>query len=359
MFMDFTLFNPNGYDYISNLICTAIANGNRTATINGNWIIDKAIKIPSNFTLVLDGCHLVLADGCYLNVFVNQNHDTEIGKTIDGRDKNIAILGINSPIIDGGNYNGLSEKNQKEKNIPIWKNNLILFTNVENFTISGINFRNQRWWAINFVYCSNGTLKNLDFCACDIGIDANGNKYHGLNIDKYDEVLVKNADGIDLRQGCHDILIENITGFTEDDTIALTGLCGQLEKTFSVEGLCSDICNIKIKNVRSTAFCTIVRLLNQSGVKLHDIEIDGVFDTCKTSTHVVGGGLYAVRVGDNHLYGTRHSTPDETYNISIKNVVGNGRCVLSLAGATSNLTYENLSTQYDTPIIIDDRTESI
>ncbi len=356
--MDLTSFNPNGYEYITNLIKTAVFNKENVATVKGKWIIDQAIRIPSNFTLILDGCHLVLANKCYSNVFVNKNHDTEIGKTIKGRDINIKIKGINNPIIDGGNYNGLSEKNHNRDGLPpIWKNNLILFTNVENFTISDINFRNQRWWATNFVYCSNGTLKNLDFCACDIGIDSKGNEYHGLDIDKYNEVLIKNADGIDLRQGCHDILIENITGFTEDDTIALTGLLGKLEKTHAVEGLCSDICNVKIKNVRSTAFCTIVRLLNQSGVKLHDIEIEDVYDTSKNSPHVVGGGLYSVRVGDNHLYGTRHSTPDETYNISIKNIVGNGRYVLSLAGATKNLTYENLSTTSNTPILIDDRTE--
>ena len=29
-----------------------------------------------------------------------------------------------------------------------------------------------------------------------------------------------NADGIDIRRGCRDIVIENITGFTEDDTVA-------------------------------------------------------------------------------------------------------------------------------------------
>ncbi len=356
--MDLTSFNQNGYDYVTNLINTAISNGERTALVSGKWIIDKAIRIPSNFTLILDGCHLVLADGCYSNVFINENHNTERGKTIEGKDKNITIKGINNPIIDGGNYNGLSEKNHNRDGLPpIWKNNLILFTNVENFTITDVSFRNQRWWATNFIYCTYGTLKNLDFCACDIGIDVNGNEYHGLDLDRYDEVLIKNADGIDIRQGCHDILIENITGFTEDDTIALTGLFGELEKTYALEGLCSDIYNVKIKNVRSTAFCTIVRLLNQSGVKLHDIEIEDIYDTSKSSSHVVNGGLYAVRIGDNHLYGTRHSTPDETCNISIKNVVGNGRCVLALAGATKNLTFKNLYTNSNTPILIDDRTE--
>ena len=46
-------------------------------------------------------------------------------------------------------------------------------------------------------------------------IDENGREYHCLDYDKYEEVLVKNSDGVDLRIGCHDIKIENITGFID------------------------------------------------------------------------------------------------------------------------------------------------
>ena len=115
-------------------------------------------------------------------------------------------------------------------------------------------------------------------------------------------------------------------------------------------------CNVKIKNVHSSAFCTIVRLLNQSGIKLHDVEIDGVYDTYNIdSPHMKSCGLYAVRVGDNRLYGTRHSTVDETYNISIKNITGAGRQVVSLAGSTKNLTLENISAIGNTPLLLDER----
>ena len=122
--MCYSNFNKNGYEYISNQISFAISNGKNEATVTGNWIIDQAIRIPSNFTLFLDGCHLVMADNCYSNMFVNENHGTSFGKTIQGRDKNISIIGKNSPILDGGNYNGLSEKNHNTNGLPpIWKNN--------------------------------------------------------------------------------------------------------------------------------------------------------------------------------------------------------------------------------------------
>ena len=280
-------FSKGGSAYISSKIEEAINDQSRTATVSGNWEISEAIRLPSNFTLILENAHLQMADGVYSNMFVNEHHGTDAGRTVDGTDRNINIIGRGEAILDGGKYNGLSEKNQLQNGLPpIWKNNLVLFTNVDGFKVSGISCRNQRWWALNFVYCSNGYLGNLDFCASDIAIDENGNEYHGLKREKYGEVLVKNADGIDLRQGCHDILIENITGFTEDDSIALTALNGRLEQTFAVNGLPSDLCNVEIRNVRTAAFCTNVRLLNQGDVKLHDITVDGVYDTSGDSLYM-------------------------------------------------------------------------
>ena len=348
-------FAKNGSIHISSKIQEAINNQSRTATVSGNWEIDREIRIPSNFTLILDNCHLRMADGSFSNMFVNEHHDTEIGRTVDGTDRNISIIGRGEAILDGGKYNGLSEKTHlKDGMPPIWKNNLLLFTNVDGFKVSDIACRNQRWWALNFIYCSNGYLGNIDFCACDIAIDENGNEYHGLKREKYKEILVKNADGIDLRQGCHDIVIENITGFTEDDTIALTGLNGSLERTFSVDGLPSDICNVEIKNIASASFCTNVRLLNQGGVKLHDILIDGVYDMASNSPYM-DRGLYAVRIGDIHLYGERHATKDETYNITIRNVRGGGDYAVTLAGNMKSIVMYGIEALDGAKMLFDKR----
>ena len=272
--MNNTEFVKTGSAYISEKIEEAVKCGSRTAVIHGNWEIQEAIRLPSNFTLILEDAHLKMADGVYDNMFVNEHHGTEIGTSLQGTDRNINILGRGNAILDGGTYNGLSERNHSRDGLPpIWKNNLLLFTNVDGFRVSGLSCRNQRWWALNFIYCRHGYLGNMDFCACDIGIDRNGEAYHGLKHDCYEEVLVKNADGIDLRQGCQDILIENITGFTEDDVIALTALNGRLERNFIVPELPSDLCNVEIRNIRAAAYCSIVRLLNQGDIKLHDITV--------------------------------------------------------------------------------------
>ncbi|MBR3967394.1 MAG: hypothetical protein IKJ91_10020 [Clostridia bacterium] len=348
-------FSKGGSAYISSKIEDAVKDQSRTATISGNWEIEEAIRLPSNFTMILENACLRMADGVYSNMFVNEHHGTDIGSTVDGTDRNINLIGRGTAILDGGKYNGLSEKNHSKDGLPpIWKNNLLLFTNVEGFKVSDISCRNQRWWALNFIYCSNGYLGNIDFCANDTGIDENGNEYHGLKRAKYNEVLVKNADGIDLRQGCHDILIENITGFTEDDSVALTALNCEMEQIFSVRGLPSDLCNVEIRNIRTAAYCTNVRLLNQGDIKLHDIMIDGVYDMSSDSPYM-DKGLYAVRIGDTQLYGTRHATDDETYNITVKNVCGGGEYVISLAGAMKNLACFGIEAKDGAKMLKDNR----
>ena len=195
-------FEKNGSEIIKTLIEDSVNDGSRTATVTGSYEIESAVRIPPDFTLILENCHLKMASGVYDNMFVNEHHGTDIGRTVAGRDKNISILGCGEAILDGGEYNGLSERTQLTNGLPaIYKNNLLLFTNVENFKISGISCKNQRWWALNFIYCAHGYIGNIDFEACDIGIDKDGNAYHGLRRGYYSEILVKNADGIDLREG--------------------------------------------------------------------------------------------------------------------------------------------------------------
>ena len=260
----------NGAVHIRQLINAAIAVGTRACTVTGDWEIEDTILIPSDFTLRLRDCHLTMADGTFCNMFRNESCGT-------GRcDRNIVIEGSGRVILDGGTYNGLSEKtSQRDGNPHISVNNILLFVNVENFRLTGLHVRNQRWWALNFLFCRRGLLRDLDFCSDDTWIDEDGNSHRGLEKSNYNGVKIKNSDGIDLRAGCRDILIENITGFTEDDTVALTGLWGTMEQMYAVDGMSTDICNVTIRDVRSSAYCANIRMLNQSGIKLYNILIDG------------------------------------------------------------------------------------
>ena len=50
--MDMNEFMQNGSAYIAEKIEEAVRNETRNAVISGNHIIDSAIRIPSNFTLI-------------------------------------------------------------------------------------------------------------------------------------------------------------------------------------------------------------------------------------------------------------------------------------------------------------------
>ena len=93
----------------------------------------------------------------------------------------------------------------------------------------------------------------------------------------------------------------------------------------------------------TSSLCANVRLLNQGGVKLYNVLIDIVVDTSKDSPYLKRGSS-GVRVGDIYLYGDRHATSKETYNISIKNVVSRAVKPINLAGEIGNITIENIMT---------------
>ena len=342
-----TIFQKNGAKQIQEKIEEAVASGKHQAIISGDYEIEKTILIPSDFTLILEDCHLIMADDTFCNMFTNVSCRTAAAKTAAGADHNIRIEGRGRAILDGGNYNGLSETTSMKDGYPhIYMNNLVLFANVDGFAVSGIHVRNQRWWALNFMFCRHGHISNIDSLSDYTWIDANGNRVEGLQRDNYGPVYVKNSDGIDIRCGCHDIIIENITGFTEDDTVAITGLPmkDMTRELYHVEDLSTDICNIIVRNVVSSAYCANVRLLNQGGVKMYNILVDGVYDTSANSRYMDRGGN-GVRVGDVQMYGERHSTPEETYNITIRNVASRAKgAAVNIAGAITNLTLDNIST---------------
>jgi hypothetical protein len=89
----------------------------------------------------------------------------------------------------------------------------------------------------------------------DLAFDSSGFKM----IDGKRETIL-NQDGIDLRLGCHDILIENISGQTDDDLIALTAIPRAGKTAVPAD----DIRHVIVRNIKG--YCRgghhIVRLLN-------------------------------------------------------------------------------------------------
>ena len=169
------------------------------------WIIDETIKLPSQICIEIDNAHLRMAEGVMCRMFENENADLEIGKTAAGLQEDITIQGRGNAILDGGKHNGLREDTHNKNGLPnIFHNITIYLHNVRNFKIDGLIIRDQRFWAVTFMFSSYGAVSNIHFEITDKA----WRKGHPLN----PEHPWRNQDGIDLRVGCHDIELFNITG---------------------------------------------------------------------------------------------------------------------------------------------------
>jgi len=321
----------------------ALANGTRRVRIprrndrtgEERWSIDETIALPSDIEILIDDAHLILAEGKYLNMFTTgtPGSSEEI--------RNVTLHGRGRAILDGGIYNGLSEKNSCTEGRPhIHKNTTLLFFNTSNLTVENLSLINQRWWAITNVYVHHAVYRNIHFKADYSRVDENDIHHPDEAPRHYKEIYIKNADGIDLRIGCHDFLIENISGFTEDDSIALTALGGWERKYgYAVEEAAPDIHDVMIHNISTDSRCANVRLLNDNGNKLYNITVDGV-----TSLHT--SDLYrsnsAVRIGDM-IYAQTHSELGDTHHITVRNVISEAEYAVSLCKGLVDSVIENVT----------------
>jgi len=311
------------------------------------WDIDEAIILPSEMHIVLDNCYLRQSDGCFDNVFRNCGEEDTLDHSVESETHDIYITGIGKAVIDGGISNGLTETTFREMGIPIRKNNMILLYNIRNFAIEHIAFKNQRWWAINLYYAECGRLS-------DLYIEARS--------------TVPNQDGIDLRVGCHDIIIENITGQAGDDLIALSALNKRIPEAprsltfpYYVEEKDSDIHDIIIRNVIGTSIsCAIIAIRNNDSAKIYNVTIDNVFDTTngvrnenppappfwlKQDNKKVDGFIspYAViRIGQGDYYKWRMCALGETYGITATNIHAKHNAAIMINGSLDKSYFGNI-----------------
>ena len=326
-------WGKNDSETLQNVIDYASANGVREVVIPREnartgepiWMIEQTVLLPSSITVILDRAHLKLETGVRSNVFRNRNAWTPQGKTLEGEQYDIRILGKGNAVIDGGFPNGLCEQLRRSRPdlYPHMCVNLLLFLhNVRNFEVSGIRFIESRWWATCFMFCRNGRIADLDF-----------RMYGNL----------ENQDGVDLRIGCEHITVENITGITGDDTVALTAYPNWdgFEKELWVEGKAFDIHDVTVRNIRSSTHgCSLVRLLNCDGAKEYNIEISDIVDT---GNSISGCGVI-VGVGSDTFAPIRNHTADEFHNITIRNVVTCAQEGLQICEPCRDVLIENVST---------------
>lgn len=351
----------NAVNYaVSSSIGRVVIPKMNTRTGKSIWDIDSAIILDSCLEIVLDNCLLRQTDGCFDNVF-RSHLITENAQEPSAQLHDIRIIGRGKAVIDGGIHNGITERGYVHNGgTHMSVNNMILLLNVKNFVIEGISFENQRFWAINLIYAEYGRLSNLHFwCECEN----------------------PNLDGIDLRFGCHDIIIENITGQSGDDLIALSAIGSRVftsDKSsaypFTVSGRSQDIHDITVRNVIGTSVdCAVIAMRASDGRKLYNITIDNVHDVDNGALEAgkcypdypkatinmdirrkrEGNHPYAlIRIGQNGYYNNRANVLGEVYGITATNLYSRGGVAIMINASLKDSYFGNIHADNDVDYIV-------
>ncbi len=275
------------------------------------WEIGRAVLLPDGVTILLDDCRLRLADQTVDNIFRNRNAYSKPSKAADTAQRGIRILGNGDAVLDGGKDSGVREQHWSGGPHPR-TGNLILLVNVEDYEIRRIQCVNMRYWAINQIACRNGHLSDIRFSISE---------HH------------PNQDGINLRMGCEHITVENISGRTGDDIVALTALACCDDRDLLPPDLRPDIHDVVIRNVRGNTFTTVVALRATDGSKLYDITIENITGLPDPAS---SGPVGVVRLGDCNWYKDHPTRLGDMHDITVRNVRSyNFGCVF-LEGALEN-----------------------
>ena len=296
------------------------------------WEIDKTLWLHDGSDVLLDNCHIRLMDDTYIHFFANDSASADKKWwRRETRQYDISLSGRGNALLDGGNHNNIFEKDfniyddngkfVKKVEVKgfkgIYFNRGLCFRNVERIKVSGIRFINQRYWGMCFEFCSYGHVKDITFEALS---------------------NVPNQDGIDIRVGCNNFLVENITGKTGDDTIALTNFPVN-EPDVDMD---MNIHNVIIKNIHSelSSKCDIIRLLNRGGTEIYNVQIANVVDI--SEEYGENRALAAIRIGDLNDYPARLNSPGEIRNITVRDVVTRARFGVYVANSLTDSVFENI-----------------
>ncbi len=352
------------------------------------WLIDRAILLPGNTTVVLQNARIKLSDSCRDNFFRSANCGMGIAEPAPLQ--NIHIRGEGHCVLEGADHprsTGDSSKilsrpcpKKKEDILRIadwisdekresgklnfwdehhhtygtdvgkagesqnggWRNIGILFANVSSFSIENIHMIDFHCWGVSLEACSFGTVKSMSFEA-SMSKEIDGMLHN-----------IENQDGIDLRNGCHDIIISDITGCTGDDLVALTAISdpdylpgGSSGTTHVMHNDWTkrekDIHDIVVRNVvgytkggAACGCCSSVRLLPAMS-KIYNIIIDGVIDTSPEGA--MPGAVILLGEPDSG-YGCNE--PESLSGITINNVICNSHRAILLLGYLQDSSISNV-----------------
>ena len=190
------------------------------------WLLDSAILVRSNTTLELDNCRIKLSDRCRDNMIRSAN--CGLGITDIRPMQNIHIRGIGTVVLEGADHpraTGDSGKTLGERTYGTDAGKSTARARPATGATSASCWPSSRTSASRTSPSRTRTAgrspwSDVPMARCETSISPPPSS---SMIDGVRQTIL-NQDGIDLRMGCHDILIENITGYTGDDLIALTAI---------------------------------------------------------------------------------------------------------------------------------------
>ena len=318
----------------------AVTLARNPASPDGTWTLDRAILLPDDFTLVVKGCTVELGPGVRDNVIRNIGAVPRAIVT----NRNIVVRGEGKAVLSGGTGVHFDPPGDKMG----WRTIGVLFCAVEGFAIENLTIRESHAWGISV---EHGTCRGR---IADI-------RFENTNI-------YPNQDGVDVRKGAHDIVIENISGVVGDDAVALTGIrrptrlppetplpntkeesarlfAGKRKLSMQIGGdgvrPGDDIHHITIRNIHAT--CRgghgIIRLLCQGGVKLHHVDISNVVDEAGT------GDPHAqatIRIGDSYNWSAERDREGDMHHIRVRDVTAKGKVGVWIKGALSDSSLRDI-----------------
>lgn len=168
-----------------------------------------------------------------------------------------------------------------------WRCIGIPLANVQNFSIENVRIVKPHGWGISLEACAYGRISKIDFDACMY------KEINGMRMN------TENQDGIDIRNGCHNIIISDITGQTGDNMIALTAIAsngfipgGSLRNTHVIHNDWSrrdrDIHDIIISNVMAHSYLCYVIRLRPGNARIWNVSISNVIDNAPSPLNHAG-----------------------------------------------------------------------
>lgn len=323
------------------------------------WHIDRTVLLYSGSVLLLQSCHLRMADGAICCMFANSNARTSAALTEAGRQRDITVRGIGGALLDGGVHNGLYEVNGIARTVSKFpgreatENCTLFFQNVEGLHIEDLHIKDSRYWAIALCAVSYSRVAGIRFSSSS---------------------NVPNQDGVDLLKGCHDVLVENITGCVGDNIVALLATDDAIYPKTDADPRHGDIRNITVRNVMGYGVggCALIRLLNHDGYRIYNVRIDNVMETSPWSWQDApvaqnpdlnirsdeAGNIYqqrhlvpgeegyrceaAILIGESYWYSLSKAQPGDTFGISVSNVMTHARYGICINNTLQDSSFQNI-----------------